>query len=142
MMPQKMVEEKGQVGFYWEQINVWREILASPEKYEIAISNYSRQHFYITINYKYTLPSGDFANEQEHLLNTQRDRLGNITQVRYNIVFIDPVEILRDHPYQNREVEGYLNNFPIKSEAGRQTIYARTRPEANPSNSFLEVDGL
>lgn len=140
MIPQKQAEAKGQIGMYWEQVNTWRAILDSPTQYEIAISNYSRQHFYVTINYKYRLPSGDFANEQEHLLNTQRDRLGNITQVRYNIVFVDTSEILRDHPYQNREVEGYLNNFPIKSEAGRQTIYARSRPEADALASFSIFD--
>jgi len=142
MIPQKRAEAKGQIGSYWEQVNTWREILISPGQYEIAISNYSRQHFYVTINYKYRLPSGDFANEQEHLLNTQRDRLGNITQIRYNIVFIDTSEILRDHPYQNREVEGYLNNFPIKSETGRQTIYARLRPETDALESFSTVDKL
>lgn len=142
MIAPKLAEAKGQIGSYWEQVDTWRNILATPEQYEIAVSNYSRQHFYVTINYKYRLPSGDFANEQEHLLNTQRDRLGNITQVRYNVLFIDPVEILRDHPYQNREVEGYLNNFPIKSEAGRQTIYARLRPETDVLKSFTSTDKL
>lgn len=140
MIAPKQAEAKGQIGSYWEQVNTWRIILATPEQYEIAVSNYSRQHFYVTVNYKYRLSSGDFANEQEHLLNTQRDRLGNITQVRYNILFIDPVEIIRDHPYQNREVEGYLNNFPIKSEAGRQTIYARLRPETGSLTSFILTD--
>lgn len=142
MIAPKRAEAKGQIGSYWEQVNTWRTILAAPEQYEIAISNYSRQHFYVTVNYKYRLPSGDFANEQEHLLNTQRDRLGNITQVRYNILFIDPIEILRDHPYQNREVEGYLNNFPIKSEAGRQTIYARLRPETDALKLFTSTDKM
>ncbi|MGF7219171.1 hypothetical protein GGR92_005353 [Spirosoma lacussanchae] len=133
----KRAESKGQIGQYWEQVNTWRDILASPEQYEVAVSNYSRQHFYVTVNYKYRLPSGDYTNEQEHLLNTQRDRLGNITQVRYNILFVDPIEIFREHPYQNREVEGYLNNFSIKSEGGRHTIYARLRPETNALNTFL-----
>jgi hypothetical protein len=131
MMLQRQTEAKGLIGAFWQQIDVWREIMSSPNQYEVALSNYSRQHFYVTINYKYRLPSGNFTNEQEHLLNTQRDRLGNITQIRYNIVFIDPIDILRDHPYQNREVEGFLNNFPIKSDTGRQTIYARRRPEIN-----------
>lgn len=132
LIPQKRAEAIGQIGLYWEHVNTWREILISPGQYEIAISNYSRQHFYVTVNYKYRLPTGDFANEQEHLLNTQRNRLGNITQVRYNILFVEANEILREHPYQNREVEGYLNNFPIKSDTGRQTIYARKRLETDP----------
>lgn len=112
-----------------QEITTWHTILDNVSEYEIALSNYSRLHFYVTVNYKYRLQSGEFANEQEHLLNPQRDRAGNITQFRYNIIFVDPVEILRDHPYQNREVEGFLNNFPIKSEMGRNTIYARPRPE-------------
>lgn len=136
MVPQKQAEAKGQIDSLGQQVNAWREIMTNPAQYEIALSNYSRQHFYVTINYKYRLPSGDFANEQEHLLNTQRDRAGNITQVRYNIVFIDPLDILRDHPYQNREVEGYLANFPIQSEAGRQTLYARRRPDTDALDSF------
>lgn len=124
----KQAEAKGSIGQYYEQVSIWRDILASPQHYEIALSNYSRQHFYVTVNYKYRLPSGDYANAQEHLLNTQRDRLGNITQIRYNILFVDTAEILREHPYQNREVEGYLNGFPIQSQAGKHTIYARPKP--------------
>ncbi|GAB2798306.1 hypothetical protein GCM10027275_49860 [Rhabdobacter roseus] len=112
-----------------KEISTWHSILDNITDYELALSNYSRLHFYVTVNYKYRLESGEYANEQEHLLNPQRDRAGNVTQLRYNIIFVDPVEILRDHPYQNREVEGFLNNFPIKSEMGRNTIYARPRPE-------------
>ncbi|MFD2936170.1 hypothetical protein [Spirosoma flavum] len=136
MLPQKLAEARGQIERYGQQIKTWNQIMTNPGQYEIAISNYSRQHFYVTINYKYRLPSGEFTNEQEHLLNTQRDRAGNITQVRYNIVFIDPLDMLRDHPYQNREVEGYLNKFPIQSDLGRQTIYARRRPEPTALKAF------
>ncbi|MEZ0487884.1 hypothetical protein [Fibrella aquatica] len=110
---------------YHQQIGEWQQILLRPEHYELALSNYERQHLYVTANYKYRLPSGEYANQQEHLLNTQRDRLGNITQVRHNIFFIDPAEIVREHPYQNREVEGYLAAFPIKSEVGKYRLYAR-----------------
>ncbi len=136
LSPIKQSEAYGQLGFYSQQISQWREILNDPQRYEIAISNYNRLHSYVTVNYKYRLPSGDFTNEQEHLLNTQRDRLGNISQVRHNILFVDPVEILRDHPYQNREVEGFLNTFPIKSETGKQTIYARPKPDEDALAAF------
>lgn len=127
--PAKQVQTKAQIGLYWQQVNTWQTILAKPQLYEMAISNYARQHFYVTLNYKYRLPTGEYANQQEHLLNHQRDRAGNITQLRYNIIFIDPQEILREHPYQNREVEAYLATFPIQSELGRQTLYARPRAE-------------
>lgn len=127
--PINQVQTKAQIGLYWQQVNTWQDILANPQRYELAISNYARQHYYVTLNYKYHLPAGEYANQQEHLLNHQRDRAGNITQLRYNIIFIDAQEILREHPYQNREVEAYLATFPIQSEPGRQTLYARLRPE-------------
>ncbi|GAB3570703.1 hypothetical protein GCM10027578_27560 [Spirosoma luteolum] len=136
MLPPKRAEASGKIGLYWQQVHAWNQILENPERYEMAVSNYDRQHFYVTANYKYLLPTGDYANAQEHLLNTQRDRLGNITQVRYNIFFVDPVEILREHPYQNREIEGYLANFSVKSEVGRITLYARPRPENDALDSF------
>lgn len=136
LSPAKQAETKGSIGQYYQQIDLWQEILDNPQAYDIALSNYSRQHFYVTVNYKYRLPSGDYANAQEHLLNTQRDRLGNITQVRYNVLFVDPIEILREHPYQNREIEGYLNGFPIQSQGGRHTIYARPRPVDEGVNQF------
>ncbi|GAB4038323.1 hypothetical protein [Spirosoma gilvum] len=132
----KQTEAKRTIGLYEQQIQQWQEVLAMPERYEMALSNYARQHMYVTVNYKYRLASGDYANAQEHLLNTQRDRLGNITQNRYNILFVDPVEILREHPYQNREVEGYLANFSIQSEVGKHTIYARLRPDTNSLDLF------
>jgi len=136
MPPPKRAEAKGQIGMYWQQVEMWRDILDNPDQYEIASSNYNRQHFYVTVNYKHRLPSGDYTNAQEHLLNTQRDRLGNITQVRYNILFVDTAEILRDHPYQNREIEKYLNGFPIQSEVGRHTLYARLRLERDGEQSL------
>ena len=95
----KQAETKGKIDHYYQQIDLWRDIIYDPQHYEIVLSNYSRQHFYVTVNYKHRLPLGDYANVQEHLLNTQRDRLGNITQVRHNILFVDPVELLREHPY-------------------------------------------
>lgn len=132
----KRVESRETIRQYQKEITEWQTILDNITAYEFALSNYSRLHFYVTVNYKYRLESGEYANEQEHLLNPQRDRAGNVTQLRYNIIFVDPVEILRDHPYQNREVEGFLNNFPIKSEIGRNTIYARPRPENESIEKF------
>jgi hypothetical protein len=43
---------------------------------------------------------------------------------------------LREHPYQNREVEGYLENFAVRSEVGRVTLYARLKPENDALASF------
>ena len=139
--PTKQVQTKAQIGTYWQQVNTWQAILANPQGYELAISNYARQHFYVTLNYKYRLLTGEYANQQEHLLNHQRDRAGNLTQLRYNIIFIDSEEILREHPYQNREVEAYLATFPIQSEQGRQTLYARLRSETPTLDLFTHSEG-
>ncbi len=136
MLPFNKTDAKGEIGLYWEQIKIWQAVLDDPSTYDVAMSNYERQHFYVTANYKYRLPSGDYTNEQEHLLNTQRDRLGNITQVRYNILFVDVNEIFREHPYQNREVENYLKNFLIKSAVGRYKLYARPKPRDEAQDGF------
>jgi hypothetical protein len=82
----------------------------------------------VTLNNKYRLPLGDYTNEQEHLLNHQRDRQGQLTQPCYNLIFVDTKEILREHPYQNREVENYLATFPLQAGMGKHTLYARLRP--------------
>ncbi|MBC3787752.1 hypothetical protein [Spirosoma utsteinense] len=110
-----------------QQMDQWQGILLAPHQYELALSNYGRQYFYVTLNYKYRLPTGDYTNEQEHLLNHQRDKHGLITQLPYNLIFVDTHEIGREHPYQNREVENYLATFPIQSVLGKHTLYARPR---------------
>lgn len=128
-----------------QEANRWQDILDHIDEYELAISNYDKQHMYVTLNYKYKAPDGTYLNEAEHMLNTQRDKVGNITQVRYNLIFVDPMEILREHPYQNREVEGYLNTFPIKSQGQAMALYVRKRPEGDlftkePANQPYDAD--
>jgi hypothetical protein len=41
--------------------------------------------------------------------------------VRCNLLIVDTQEILRAHPYPNREVEADLANFPIQSQEGQLT---------------------
>jgi hypothetical protein len=123
----RRAEALAKLATYQQEIDQWQEILLAPQQYELALSNYSRQHFYVTLNYKYRLPTDDYTNEQEHLLNHQRDKQGQITHYRYNLIFVDTQEILREHPYQNREIENYLANFPIQSALGKHTLYARPR---------------
>ena len=38
----KRADAKGQIGLFWQEVDIWRAILDSPEKYEIALSNYER----------------------------------------------------------------------------------------------------
>ena len=62
--------------------------MAHVDTIEMAISNYERVHKYVTLNYKFILnEEGDFANEQEHMLNPQKDRTGTINQPRYQYYF-------------------------------------------------------
>lgn len=132
----RIVEIKKAINDLAQKLALWQDILNNLEQYELTLSNYSRHRMYVTVNYKYKLPSGEYANEQEHLLNTQRDRVGNMTQVRYNILFIDTADILREHPYQNREIENYLQGFPLQTQCGELTMYARLKPEVPIIQSF------
>ncbi|GAB3880893.1 hypothetical protein [Spirosoma agri] len=132
----KLSEAKGQLALMNDQIKAWSIVRENVADYELAISNYQREHYYCYINYKYRTKEDDFANEQVHLLNPQRDRLGTITQVRHNIVFIDTSEIRREHPYQNKEIDGFLGRFTMQSEVGRHQLYARLRPDADSIEAF------
>ncbi|PRY23497.1 hypothetical protein CLV58_14118 [Spirosoma oryzae] len=113
-----------------EQINTWKPVLENIDMYEVALSNYGRMHFYTQINYKYWVSHEDatLANRQEHLLNPQRDRNGNINEMRHNVVFIDSVDIQRQHAYQNKEIDKYLARFDMITDHGRSQIFARIRP--------------
>jgi len=132
----QLSQAKGDVAHRYAEANTWQEVLDNLEEYEIAISNYQREHYYTYINYKFRLDETELDNEQVHLLNPQRDRMGNITQVRHNIVFIDATEIFREHPYQNKEIDGFLNRFTIQTEIGRHQIYARVKPYAGSVEDF------
>lgn len=122
---------KGQVGFMQQEIQTWQQVLEHLDEYDLAVSNYQRDYHYVTLNYKYRSPNEEqeYKNGQEHLLNPQRDKQGVITQPRYNIIFIDVREIHREHPHQHKEIENFLNNFSIVSQAGKQQLYARPRPD-------------
>jgi hypothetical protein len=132
----QLSQAKGDMAHRYSEANTWNEILNNLDQYEIAISNYQREHYYTYINYKFRLDETQLDNEQVHLLNPQRDRMGNITQVRHNIVFVDTTEIFREHPYQNKEIDGFLNRFTMKTELGRHQIYARIKPHAGSIEAF------
>lgn len=132
----KRTEALGKVATMQDELTIWSQIQDNPDEYEVAVSNYHRDHIYTNINWKYFVGDFDYSNTQMHLLNPQRDRQGNISQVRHNVVFIDTVEILRDHPYQHKTVELYLNRFTSKSSFNRDHLYVRLRPETDDVATF------
>lgn len=133
-------QAKGDIAHRYAEADTWQEVLDNLDEYEIAISNYQREHYYTYINYKFRLDETELDNEQVHLLNPQRDRTGNITQVRHNIVFIDTTEIFREHPYQNKEIDGFLNRFTIQTQLGKHQIYARVKPHAGSIEAFEQKE--
>ncbi|WP_375448331.1 hypothetical protein [uncultured Fibrella sp.] len=114
----------------------WLTILNDIASYELAFSTYRRGYTYLYIHWKYKLPSGEFDRANEHLLNNKRDKLGNINQIKHNVVFIDTEEIFRPHPFQNKEVELFLKKFPIRSSQAVPDVYARRRPDIDNLDQF------
>lgn len=130
-------QAKADIALWQTEQKAWQELLAKVDSLEMAISNYERVHKYVTLNYKFMLnEEGEFANAQEHMLNPQKDRSGTINQPRYNIIFVDTDHILRDHPYQSKQIDKYLGRFGLKSQAGRYTLYARLRPDLDSLAAF------
>jgi hypothetical protein len=68
------------------EIDAWRVVQTQSQNYELAISTYQRGYAYLYVSYKYVLPNGDYDNASEHLLHHTRDRVGNITQKKQNII--------------------------------------------------------
>jgi hypothetical protein len=114
----------------------WFAILDDLSSYELAFSTYRRGYTYLYIHWKYKLPNGDYDRANDHLLNNKRDKLGTITQVKQNVVFVDMDEIFRPHPFQNKEVELFLKKFPIRSSQAVPDVYARKRPDADNLELF------
>lgn len=119
-----------------KEIDAWRLIQGNSHQYELAVSTYQRGYAYLYISYKYALPNGDYDNTSEHLLHHTRDRMGNISQTKQNVIFVDLTEVNRVHPQQNKEIESYLNRFSHKTISGAVRLYARPRPELDSQASF------
>lgn len=132
----KQAEQRGKIGGMREEIQAWRQVLEQIDDFDLAVSNYQRDYQYVTLNYKYRLDTGEYANGQEHLLNPQRDNQGVITQPRYNLIFIDVREIEREHPHQHKEIENYLNTFSLITQSGKQQLYARNKPKPDTLAQF------
>lgn len=134
--PLMQSETRQRIDTALKEVDAWQLIQARSHEYELAVSTYQRGYAYLYVSYKFMLPNGDYDNVSEHLLHHTRDRIGNITQHKQNIIFVNMAEINRVHPQQNKEIEFYLGRFPQKSTAGAVRLYARLRPEGGSQAAF------
>ena len=124
----KLSEMRGEIGQRYQGIKDWQHVLDNLDGFEIAVSNYARRRQYCTMNYKYLQRDLTYANTEVHMLNPQKDRLGFVSQLRYNIIFIDMEEITRPHPHQHKEIDKFLNSFGLSTNPKRQQqIYAKPK---------------
>lgn len=119
-----------------EEKKAWLTVLDDLNSYELAFSTYRRGYTYLYIHWKFKLPNDEYDRANDHLLNNKRDKLGNITLVKQNIVFVDTEEIFRPHPYQNKEVELFLKRFTLRSSQAVPDVYARRRPDIDNLEQF------
>lgn len=134
--PLARVEAQQRLENAQKEIESWQKIKTQPDRYEMAVSTYQRGYAYLYVSYKFLLPKGEYDNATEHLLHHTRDRVGNITQTKQNIIFVKTDEISRVHPQQNKEIENYLNRFSLKSSFGPKWLYVRPRIELESQESF------
>lgn len=134
--PLMQAETRQRINVTLKEIDAWQQIQAKSGQYELAVSTYQRGYAYLYVSYKFLLPNGEYDNASEHLLHHTRDRIGNITQMKQNIIFVDMAEINRVHPQQNKEIESYLGRFSQKSTSGAVRLYARPRTELEGQSAF------
>lgn len=134
--PLAQAEIRRRIDMTLKEINAWQLIQARSQQYDLAVSTYQRGYAYLYVSYKFLLPNGEYDNASEHLLHHTRDRIGNITQTKQNVIFVNIAEINRVHPQQNKEIEAYLSRFPHKSTSGAARLYARARTEVDSQVSF------
>lgn len=134
--PLVQAETRQRIYVTQQEVEAWQQIQEQSSQYELAVSTYQRGYAYLYVSYKYLLPTGEYDNASEHLLHHIRDRVGKITQSKQNVIFVDMAEIHRVHPQQNKEIENYLNRFPLKSTSGPKWLYARPRTELESQKTF------
>jgi hypothetical protein len=134
--PVAQAETRSRIAALLTELDAWQLIRAKSQAYELAVSTYQRGYAYLYVSYKFLLPTGEYENASEHLLHHTRDRIGNITQTKQNVLFVNMDEINRVHPQQNKEIEAYLGRFTHKSASGSVRLYARPRPETDSQEAF------
>ena len=134
--PLTQSETRSRIDAALKEIGAWQLIQTRSDQFELAISTYQRGYAYLYVSYKFMLPNGEYDNASEHLLHHTRNRIGNITQTKQNVIFVDMDEINRVHPQQNKEIEAYLGHFLYKSTSGAARLYARPRAEVDSQELF------
>ncbi len=134
--PLTQSETRRRIDTALKEMDAWQLIQARSQQFELAISTYQRGYAYLYVSCKFILPNGEYDNVSEHLLHHTRDRIGNITQQKQNVIFVNMAEINRVHPQQNKEIESYLGRFSQKSTTGAVRLYARPRVESESQTAF------
>lgn len=125
-----------------EELRLFQQVRDEPDRFDLAVSNYNRNHIYTYVNWKFETGTLEYENRQEHCLTDQRDQFGQVTQVRHNVLFVDSQEILRVHHYQNRLIERYLQRFSHRTQFNRDHLYVRERSEPNDLENFEAIETL
>jgi len=107
------------------ELEQWLLILDNPEAYELIISTYYSEYRYWYVSWKYHLDEINFNNGTSHLLSPIRDRSGQITDTKLNVIFIDTDAILLTHDHQHKQITDYLAGFPIRSHDLKGQLFAR-----------------
>ena len=127
--PNRRSSLQNQIMALGEEETRWKVIRHKAESWELTISNYETGYAYLWVNIKYRQKEV-YDNFAVHLLHNLRDKVGKTVENRYNVIFINEDEIYREHAMQNKQIEHYLNSFPVKSSAlagKRFRLYARKK---------------
>ena len=107
------------------ELNQWILIRDNPEAYELVISTYYSEYRYWYVSWKFHTDEISFSNGTSHLLSPIRDRSGQITDTKLNIIFIDTQAILLTHDHQHKQIANYLAGFSIRSHDLKGQLFAR-----------------
>ena len=107
------------------QLAQWILIRDHPEEYELVISTYYSEYRYWYVSWKYQLDEVSFSNGTSHLLSPIRDRSGQITDTKLNVIFVDTAAISLTHDHQHKQIADYLSGFAIRSHDLKGQLFAR-----------------
>ena len=107
------------------ELNQWILIRDNPEAYELVISTYYSEYRYWYVSWKFHTDEISFNNGTGHLLSPIRNRSGQITDTKLNVIFIDTQAILLTHDHQHKQIANYLAGFPIRSHDLKGQLFAR-----------------
>lgn len=137
-----MNEMKGLVDVYMTEMDVlnkqaayWSEMKERLEDMEYIVSNYEHNFQYYELGYKYwDAELLEYVIYNSHMVKNQTNRIGQVTQERHNIIFVDEKAIAVPIPNQHKVVEKFLATFPEKFKLGTRTVYFKPKgkQEINP----------